>query len=322
MRKIRLGKYTSILILVMMIVICAFIDGTFLSPQNFINILRQISVVTIMAFGATILIIGGQLDLSVGTNAAMSGTFACITYISTNSLELSMIVGIMLGALVGIFNGFVVTMFNAPPFIVTLAMQQVTLGIIFLYTDGQNVYNIGDFRLFGQGSIGFVPVPIIIMLIIGVITWFLLEKFKFGRYIFAIGGNEKAALASGVNVKRTKMLAYIYSGALAGLAGVVLMSRLNAGLPGSGLGYETDALMAAIIGGTSFTGGIGTAVGTLIGASIIGILNNIMNLVGVQAYVQQILKGLLIIFAVVVDIYSKEHKKTVRIIDNKSRTNG
>ena len=308
-RRVNFGKYSGILILIVMIVVCSLIEESFLTAGNFINILRQISVVTIMAFGETILIIGGQLDLSVGCSGAMAGTFACIVYVATGSLALALLVGIGLGAIVGTVNGLVVTKFDAPPFIVTLAMQSVTLGTIFLYTKGNNVYKIGDFRMIGQGSLGVIPIPIIIMLVIGVITWFLLERCKFGRYIYAIGGNEKAALASGVNVKKTKLIAYLYSGALAGLAGIVLMSRLNAGMPAAGTGYETDALTATIIGGTSFTGGIGTAVGTLVGAAVIGVLNNIMNLMGVNSYVQQILKGCLIIAAVCVDIYTKQHKR-------------
>lgn len=315
--RLNLSKYMSILILVVMMVISAVLDSTFLTGQNLVNILRQISVVTILAFGETMLIIAGQLDLSVGTNAAMSGTFACIVFISTGSLPLAVFTGMVLGAVVGTVNGFVVTKFDAPPFIVTLAMQQITMGIIFLYTNGQNVYKIGDFRILGQGSIGFVPIPIIIMLIICAIVWVILRKMKFGRYLYAIGGNQSAAVASGIKVKSVLMRAYIMSGVLAGLGGVILMSRLNAGLPASGTGMETDALMATIIGGTSFTGGIGTAIGTLIGSCVIGVLNNIMTLIGVQAYIQQILKGALIICAVVIDIYSKKNKRVVRIVDDK-----
>lgn len=314
---VNLSKYMSIMILAGMMVISAILDSTFLTGQNLVNILRQISVVTILAFGETMLIIAGQLDLSVGTNAAMSGTFACIVFISTGSLPVAVLTGMILGAVVGVVNGIVVTKFDAPPFIVTLAMQQITLGIIFLYTNGQNVYKIGDFRILGQGSIGVIPIPIIIMLMICALVWVILRKMKFGRYLYAIGGNQSAAVASGIKVKSVLMRAYILSGLLAGLGGVILMSRLNAGLPASGTGMETDALMATIIGGTSFTGGIGTAFGTLIGACVIGVLNNIMTLIGMQAYVQQILKGTLIICAVVIDIYSKKNKRIVRIVDDK-----
>ncbi|MDO4323313.1 MAG: ABC transporter permease [Lachnospiraceae bacterium] len=312
MKKINIRKYSNILILIGMVIVCSLVEKAFLSPNNFINILRQISVVTIMAMGQTVLIIGGKLDLSMGCGGAMAGTFACIAYVATGSMTVGILTGIGLGCLIGIINGFLVTTFDAPPFIVTLAMQSITMGAIFLYTNGNNVYQIGNFKVIGQGNIGIIPTPVIIMLAISVLTWFLLSKCKFGRYIFAIGGNEKAAQASGVNIKKTVMLAYIYSGALAGLAGVILMSRLSAGMPSSGMGLETDAITATIVGGTSFTGGIGTAWGTVIGSLIIGVLNNIMNLTGVQAYLQQIIKGVLIIAAVCLDIYTKEHKRAVR----------
>lgn len=316
-RSFNLSKYVSVIILILIVIVSSLLDHSFLSGQNVINILRQISVVTILAFGETMLIIAGQLDLSVGTNAAMSGTFACIVYIATGNLLIAVLVGMGLGAVVGFVNGFVVTKFDAPPFIVTLAMQQITLGIIFLYTNGQNVYKIGDFRILGQGSIGVVPIPVIIMFALCILVWMILKKMKFGRYLYAIGGNQDAAVASGIKVKSVLLIGYILSGILSGFGGVILMSRLNAGLPASGTGMETDALMATIIGGTSFTGGIGTALGTLIGACVIGVLNNIMNLIGVQAYVQQILKGTLIICAVVIDIYGKKNKRVVRIVENK-----
>lgn len=312
-----LKKYASFIILIIMVIICSILSPAFLTSQNMINIMRQISIVTILAFGATLLIISGQLDLSVGTVAGMAGVFACIFYIDTQSLILALLVGVLIGGMVGVVNGLIVTRFSAPPFIVTLAMQTIAGGIIFLYTKGQNVYNIGDFRIFGQGNVGMIPIPILFMLGIFIFAWVVLKKTKFGRYLYAIGGNEKAAEASGIKVKKTILIAFIISGLLAGLSGVILMSRLNAGLPAAGIGYETDALMAAIIGGTSFTGGIGTAGGTLIGSFIMGILNNILNLMGVQSYVQKILKGTLIIVAVVIDIQSKKHRKVVRILDSK-----
>ena len=317
MKKRNISKYGNLIILAVMIVISALLDKSFLTSQNIINIFRQISVVTILAFGETMLIIAGQLDLSVGTTAGMAGTFACIAYVATGSMTVGILTGLILGAVVGLVNGVIVTRFSAPPFIVTLAMQQITNGIIFLYTNGQNVYSIGDFGKIGQGSLGIIPIPVIVMLFIFLIVWVILRKMKYGRYLYAIGGNENAAVASGIKVNSVKLRAYIVSGLFAGLGGVLLMSRLNAGLPASGTGLETDALMATIVGGTSFTGGIGLASGTLIGSFVIGILNNIMNLVGVQAYIQQILKGSLIIIAVVADIQSKRKKRVVRIVDDK-----
>ena len=321
MRKVNamsyMRKYQTFLILLGLIFVCSIISDRFLRVTNLINIARQISIVTILAFGETLLIISGGIDLSVGAVAGMAGVIGCQVFIGTDSIPLAVVVGILLGALAGSLNGFVITKFGAPPFIVTLAMQTVASGAIFLHTNGQNVYNIGKFNLLGQGSVGFIPIPIIIMLITGIVIYIILEKMKFGRYLYAIGGNESAAIGSGIQVGRVKFITYVICGALAGLGGIVLMSRLNAGLPAAGTGYETDALMATIIGGTSFTGGIGTATGTLIGSFIMGILNNIFNLTGVQAYVQQILKGVLIVVAVVLDLYTKRNKKRVKIYSEK-----
>lgn len=317
-----LKKRQNLLILLGMILVCSLISDRFLTVNNAINIARQISIVTIMAFGETLLIISGGIDLSVGAVAGMAGVLGCEVFIATQSIALAVLVGIVMGAIPGALNGFVVTKFGAPPFIVTLAMQSVASGVIFFHTNGQNVYNIGKFNTLGQGSVGIVPIPIIIMLLTGAVIYVILEKMKFGRYLYAIGGNENAAIGSGIQVNKVKFITYVICGALAGLAGIVLMSRLNAGLPAAGTGYETDALMATIIGGTSFTGGIGTAVGTLIGSLIMGILNNIFNLTGVQAYIQQILKGVLIVVAVVIDLYTKRNKKRVKIYIEKTKQVG
>lgn len=314
LKKINLNEFASLILLFGLVIVCTMISPVFLRSQNIINILRQISIVTILAFGQTFLIICGQLDLSMGNVAGMCGVFAVILYISIGSLILAILFGIVLGLIMGAINGFIVTAFDAPPFIVTLAMQSVAIGIIYTYTNGQNIYSIGDFRILGQGMVGFIPLPIIIMLLIFIGASIMLRKMKFGRYLYAIGGNEEAAKASGLKVKTIKFKAYVITGGLAGLGGVILMSRLNAGLPSEGFGYETDAIMACIIGGTSFTGGVGTAFGTLIGSLIIGILNNILTLTGVQSYVQMILKGSLIIIAVVVDLQTKKNRKKVKIL--------
>jgi inositol transport system permease protein len=309
------NKYASVIILLALIGVCSLLSPAFLTGQNIINITRQISIVTILAFGETLLIIGGELDLSVGSVVGMTGVFAIIFYLAFHSLFLSLLLGLLLGGIVGVVNGFIVTRFHVPSFIVTLAMQMVASGIIFLYTGGQNVYNIGSFTLFGQGNLARVPIPTLFMIAIWLLSWLILRKAKLGRYLYAIGGNVNAARASGIEVNRVKMAAFVISGLLAGLSGVILMSRINAGMPGAGVGFELDALMAAIIGGTSFTGGIGTASGTLIGSFIIGILNNILILLGVQSYVQRILKGALIIIAVAFDIQSKMNRRIVRILD-------
>jgi len=313
-KKQGLSKYASVLILLGIIIISSLLSPTFLKTANLINIARQISIITILAFGQTLIIINGEIDLSLGTTAGMVGTFACVVFIATQSLILTLIFGIILGAIVGFVNGFVVTNFRVPSFIVTLAMQSITMGIIYLYPNGNNVYEIGQFKVLGQGTLGFLPIPILIMIFIWIGMIVLLRYMKFGRYAYAVGGNIEAARASGINVKQTKLIAFVISGALAGLGGIVLMSRLNAGIPDAGIGYETDAIMAAVVGGTSFTGGSGTASGTMIGSFIIGILNNIMNQMGVEPYIQRISKGLLIIIAVAIDVKTKSKKGGTKIL--------
>jgi inositol transport system permease protein len=192
-------------------------------------------------------------------------------------------------------------------------MQMAARGAALYSTNGQNLLQLGNYVTVGQGSIGFLPIPVFFMVIITVIVWYILNHTRYGRSLYAIGGNEAAAVASGINVKRSKYITYIINGILAGIAGVIFMSRVNAGLPNGAVGYEMEGLTAAIVGGTSFSGGIGTTMGTLAGAFIIGFLNNIMNLNGVDSYIQQMIKGLIIAVAVVFDIRSKS-RKTRKII--------
>jgi inositol transport system permease protein len=216
--------------------------------------------------------------------------------------------GVALAVIFNILSGMLVSVFNTPPFIATLAITTVGRGVVLLYTFGQPIYQIGGFNVFGQGSIGVVPIPIIAMIVMTALTWYILNHTRFGRSLYAIGGNQEAANASGINVKKTKFICYVINGFLVGLAGIIFMSRVNSGLPGAGVSYEFEALTAAVIGGTSFSGGVGTAMGTFAGSLIVGILNNIMNLMGVDSYVQQILKGIIIAAAVAIDIKSKEKR--------------
>ena len=231
------------------------------------------------------------------------------SYKATGSLALAMAVGLAVGVVCNIVNGIIVTRFNAPPFIATLAMQTVARGAALQYTSGQNIYQIGNYVVFGQSSVGPIPTPVLFMVGIGVVTWYLLRHTRLGRSLYAIGGNAEAARASGINVNAVKMKAYLINGVFVGIAGVLFMSRVNAGLPNAGIMAEFEAMTSAIIGGTSFSGGIGTASGTLAGAFIMGILNNIMNLMRVQSYMQQIVRGAIIALAVCYDIYSKKKRK-------------
>ncbi len=298
-------KYSIYFVLIALFIFCWLANKNFVSVANLQNISTQISVGTILAFGQTILIISGMLDLSSASVLALAGVLSISAYTSTGSLAIGFIVAILVGVGCNVLNGLMVTKYKTPPFIATLAMMAMARGAALLYTNGQNLYQIGDYVKFGQGKIVGIPTPMLFLVGTLIITWYLLRHTVFGRSIYAIGGNEEAANASGINVNRIKMRAFIINGILVGIAGVLFMSRVNGGMPNGAIGYEFKALTAAVIGGTSFTGGIGTAAGTLAGAFIVGFLDNIMVLVGVNSYLQQIVRGAIIALAVMYDIWAK-----------------
>lgn len=312
-------KYSIFMILVLLFAVCSFINPNFLSFGNLSNISRQISVTTILAFGETILIISGMLDLSAGSVLALAGIFSVSAYKITGSLALAFAVGIFVGVLCNLLNALMITTFRTPPFIATLAMQTMARGAALLFTKGQNILQLGDFIAFGQGSVLGIPTPIIFLVILFIITWYVLRHTRFGRSLYAIGGNEEASVAAGINVPLQKYKAYIFNGILVGIAGVLFMSRVNAGLPNGAVGYEFQALTAAIIGGTSFSGGIGTASGTLAGAFIVGLLDNIMNLTGVDSYIQQIVRGAIIALAVIYDIWAKSRRNIKKSVPGQGK---
>lgn len=301
-------KYSILMVLVVFFIVCSLINENFLSVENLTNISRQLSVTTILAFGETLLIIAGMLDLSSGSVLALSGVFSVASYKMTESLLIAFLVAILVGVICNFVNGVLITTFKTPPFIATLAMQAMARGVALLFTKGQNIYQLGDYVKFGQGSVGVIPTPIIFLVIIGICSWYLLRHTRLGRALYAIGGNQEAAVASGIKVNQTKIVAFLINGVFVGIAGVLFMSRVNAGLPNGAINFEFEALTAAIIGGTSFSGGIGTASGTLIGAFIVGFLNNIMNLVGVNSYLQQIIRGAIIALAVIYDTQVKTRR--------------
>ncbi len=302
------SKYSIFIIVLIMFGISSLLNKNFLSVSNMTNILRQISVTTILAFGETMLIICGLLDLASGAVLAVAGVVAVFLFKETGSLPLAFATGIGMGLIFNIMSGMLVSVYKTPPFIATLAITTIARGAVLLFTKGQNIYEIGSFNVFGQGSLSFIPIPVIVMFLMLVVTWYILNNTRFGRALYAIGGNEEAANASGIKVARVKFVCYMINGCLVGLAGILFMSRVNAGLPNAAGGSEFEALTASIIGGTSFSGGVGTAAGTLAGAFIVGLLNNIMNLTGIDSYTQQIIKGTIIALAVVVDIAAKNRR--------------
>ena len=303
-----LGKYSIYFVLLLLFIICWISNERFVSAENLRNISMQISVGTILALGETLLIISGMLDLSSASVLALSGVISVSVYTKTGSLSLAVAVAIVVSVCCNYLNGLMVTKFRTPSFIATLAMMAMARGGALLYTGAQNIYQIGDYIILGQGSILGIPTLAICLAGIWIVTWYLLNHTIFGRSIYAIGGNEEAAHASGIRVNRMKMLAFVINGVFVGIAGVLFMSRVNAGLPNGAMGYEFKALTAAIIGGTSFSGGIGTASGTIAGAFIVGFLDNIMVLTGMNSYLQQIVRGAIIALAVIYDINAKTRR--------------
>ena len=302
-------KYSIFLILIAMFIICSILSPYFLTSNNLINILRQTCVGLLIAYGEMILIIAGFLDLSVASVLALTGVLAVDTYRHTQSLAAALAVAIVVGILCNLFNAFFVAQFDVPAF-ATLGMQEIARGIALYYCGGSNILQLGDFVVLGQGTVGPIPIPVIIVFVISIIIWYLVNETRWGRSLYAIGGNRNAAVASGINVKVSIYKAYIINGVMAAFAGVIFMARNNAGLPNGAVGYEMNGLTAAIVGGTSFTGGIGTVTGTIAGAFIIAFLENIMNLIGVNAYIQSIIEGAIIVVAVAFDIMSKSRKST------------
>lgn len=277
--------------------------STFLTSKNMFNILRQNASNLFLATGMTMVIILGGIDLSVGSVIALSGVVAAGCVVNFGLPEaVGFLAAIAVGAAVGFFNGFIICKTDIPPFIVTLASMNITKGIALVLTGGAPIRCMTDaFKFPGAGYIGVVPTPVILMLVIFIIAVFIINKTQLGRHIYAVGGNVQAAKFSGISVEKVKFIVYAYTGLMAGVAGVVIASRLYSGQPTAGDGAEMDAIASVVVGGTSMSGGSGRIGGTLIGVLIIGVLNNGLNLMGVDSNFQYIVKGLVILLAVYVD---------------------
>jgi len=301
-----LRKNGIFLILILVFLLSSiFVDG-FFSQTNLTNVLRQITVVTILALGATFVIILGHINVAYGSEIALIGCVACSVMVASNSVLLALLAALALGLGIGAANGFIITKFGIPAFIMTLAVTTVARGAVLLYTNAVPIAGMGKAFIFiGQGYIGFFPVSVLMLIFLFVFSWILLNKTIFGRHLYAVGGNENAAIASGIRSKWVVCKAFLLDGFMTAIAGVVLMSRMNSGQPGAGVSYEFDAITAVVVGGTSLSGGSGTIVGTIIGAIIVGIINNILNLSNVNTYWQQIAKGLIILVAVIADVVNK-----------------
>jgi inositol transport system permease protein len=304
------GKNGIFFILIAIFALSSIFVPGFFTATNLTNVLRQIAVVTIVALGATFVIILGHINVAYGSEIALTGCIACAAMVATNNVLLAVLAALAVGLLIGCINGFVITKFGIPAFIMTLAVTTVARGSVLLFTGGIPIAKMGpSFLIIGQGNLGFIPVSVLILLILFIITWTLLNKTSFGRYIFAVGGNENAAVASGIKSKIVVIKAFILDGALTAVAGAVLMSRMNSGQPSAAVGYEFDAITAVVVGGTSLSGGSGSLIGTVIGAIIVGVINNVQNLLNINTQWQQVVKGLIILFAVIFDVVSKRRAK-------------
>jgi len=282
----------------------------FLTISNLLNIAEQATIIAIIAVGMTFVIITGGIDLSVGSVLAFAGVVMASVLHSGLPLPLALIVGLGAGLLCGLVNGLLITVGRLPPFIATLGMMSVARGAALMFTEGRPISGFSEsFRSLATGEVFRIPAPVIIMIGVYVIAHFILRRTKLGRYTYAIGGNEEAALLSGINVKLYKTMVYGLAGLLSGLAAILLTARLNSAQPIAGMSYELDAIAATVIGGTSLLGGEGTVVGTLIGALIMAVLRNGLNLLGVSSFIQQIVIGTVIIVAVLIDMALKRRGK-------------
>lgn len=280
-------------------ILMVFLSNSFLTVNNLTNVARQVSINAIIAVGMTCAILTGGIDLSVGSVMALSGTVTAGLMITGLPMPLALLAGLLIGMLIGAINGACVAYARMPPIIVTLASMSIARGLALIYTGGYPVSGLPDpFAFFGRGEVLGLQVPILIMIVIYLIAYALLNHMSFGRYVYAIGGNEEAARLSGIRISRYKLLVYVISGLTAALAGLVLTSRLMSGQPNAGEGFELDAIAAVVLGGTAITGGKGAIIGTLVGAMMLGILNNGLNLLGVSPYVQNVIKGGIILAAI------------------------
>jgi len=294
-------KYPVVFGFIVLVIVLSILSDSFFTISNFLNILRQASFQAILAFGMTIVIISGGIDLSVGSIFAFSAVILA-SILKTGSIFLAILACLGVGAAFGLFNGFVIAKAKLQPFIVTLATMAIARSFTLLYTNGMPITGFDErFTYIGQGEVLTIPIPVIIMFIIFFLTWYILSKTKIGLYTYSIGGNEEATRLSGVTVDRYKMLIYMISGIYSAIGSIILTARLDSAQPTFGQGYELDAIAAVVLGGASLKGGKGTVLGTLFGALIIGTINNGLNLLNISPFFQQAIKGCVILAAVLLE---------------------
>lgn len=300
-----MSELTTVIALIILMAVITIINSNFLTANNLLNLLLQVTSNALIAFGMTFVILTGGIDLSVGSILALSSALTAGLLGSGMPVTLAILISLILGCILGMMNGLLISYGKLAPFIVTLATMTIFRGATLVYTNGnpitKGLSNTFLFQFLGQGYIVGIPFPVIIMFIVFIVLYVLLHKTAFGKSVYAIGGNEKAAYISGVKLNKVKIIIYSISGIMASISGLIITSRLSSAQPTAGASYEMDAIAAVVLGGTSLSGGKGRILGTLIGALIIGVLNNGLNIIGVSAFWQQVVKGVVILIAVLID---------------------
>jgi ribose transport system permease protein len=295
-------KYKSLIGLLLLCIVISIISPRFLSVNNLLNVLTQVSVNAIIAFGMSFVILTGGIDLSVGSILAITGAIAASIIKGNGNFLVAILAAVGIGALIGALNGLVISKGKLQAFIATLAAMTIFRGVTYVYTDGTPISGLdGAFLAIGNEDLLGIPYPVILMILVFLLAWYVLTQTRYGRYVYALGGNEDSARLSGIDTNKVKTLVYVISGAAAALSGVIVTSRIGSASPNAGVGFELDAIAAVVLGGTSLAGGEGSITGTLIGAMIIGVLNNGLNLMNVSPFYQSIVKGAVILLAVLLD---------------------
>ncbi|MBA2795467.1 ABC transporter permease subunit [Streptococcus porcinus] len=300
-----ISELTTLVALVGLMVVITMINPNFLTTNNLLNLLLQVTANGFIAFGMTFVILTGGIDLSVGSILALSSALTAGMIAKGIPVGIAVLMALVLGGIFGMLNGLFISHGKLAPFIVTLATMTIFRGATLVYTNGNPITGgLSDsflFQFIGQGYLFGIPFPVVLMFLIFLILYVLLHKTAFGKSVYALGGNEKAAYISGVKLSKVKIVIYTISGMMAAMSGLIITSRLSSAQPTAGTSYEMDAIAAVVLGGTSLSGGKGRIIGTLIGALIIGVLNNGLNIIGVSAFWQQVVKGVVILIAVLLD---------------------
>jgi len=305
-KKVNWGDMGIILTLIAMIIFFSVVTKSFLSAKNFANIARQISITGICSVGMTMVILTGGIDLSIGSVIGFTSAVAALMMSNGQPIILASVVSLALGVIIGVINATCINYLQIPAMIATLGTQISLRGAVYLVTGGMPVYGLPEsFKVLGQGSVGIIPISMIIMVIVFIIGYIILNKMVFGRKIYGIGGNAETARLSGVNVKKEIYKIYMLVGFFGSLAGLILMSRVNSGQPSAGDGYEMDIITAVVLGGVSVSGGEGKITKVIIGVIFMGVLANGMMMMNINEYWQRVVKGLVLLAAVAVDIRTK-----------------